>query len=69
MEALTIDFDIPGMEISTDDRWQLSRLVDTALQNSGGRWAGCQYTEDTITIYVMVEDEEQAVAPDVLLMR
>ena len=68
MGAITIDFDIPGMEISTDDRWQLSRLVDTALQNSGGRWAGCQYTKDTITIYVMVEDEEQA-APDVLLMR
>ncbi len=60
METITIDFDIPGLEISTDNRRELSRVVDTALQNSGGRWVGCQYTEDTITIHAMVEDEEQA---------
>jgi hypothetical protein len=60
METITIDFDIPGLEISTNNRWQLSRVVDTVLQNSGGRWVGCQYTEDTITIHAMVEDQEQA---------
>ena len=60
METITIKFDIPGLKISTDNRWELSRVVDTALQNSGGQWVGCQYTEDTITIHAMVEDEEQA---------
>ena len=59
MKTITIDFDIPGMEISTDNRWELSRVVDKALQDSGGRWVGCRYTEDTITIHVMVEDAEQ----------
>jgi hypothetical protein len=60
METITIDFDIPGLEISADNRWELSRVVDTALQDSGGRWAGCRYTEDTITIHAMVDDVEQA---------
>jgi hypothetical protein len=60
METITVEYDIPGLEISTDNRWQLSRVVDTALQSSGGRWVGCRYTEDTITIHAMVEDEEQA---------
>jgi hypothetical protein len=60
METISIDFDMSGLEISTDDRWELSRGVDTALQNSGGRWVGCQYTEETITIHGMVEGEEQA---------
>ena len=59
METITIEFDIPGLEISTDDRWQLSRVVDTALQDSG-RWTGCRYTKDTIAIHAVVEDEEQA---------
>ena len=60
METISIDFDIPGLEISTDNRWELSRVVDTALQDSGGRWRGCRYTKDTITIFAMVEDEKQA---------
>ena len=29
-----------GLEISTDNRWQLSQVVDTALQNSDDRWVG-----------------------------
>ena len=60
METITVDFDIPGLEISTDKREELSRVVDTALQNSGGRWVGFRYTEDTITIHAVVDDEEQA---------
>ena len=59
METITIDFDIPGMEISTNDRWELSRVVDTALRDSG-RWTGCRYTKDTITIHAMVDDKDQA---------
>ena len=60
METITIDYDIPGMEISTDNRWELSRVVDTALQDSGGRWVGCRYTKDTIAIHAVVDDQEQA---------
>ena len=60
METITIDFDRPGIEISIDSRWKLSRVVDTALRDSGGRWVNCQYTEDTITIHAVVDDEEQA---------
>ena len=60
METIPINCDIPGMEISADNRWELSRVVDTALQDSGGRWMGCRYTEDMITIHAMVDDHEQA---------
>jgi hypothetical protein len=60
METISIDFDIPGMEISTDNREELPRVVDTALQDSGGRWVGCRYTKDTITIHAVVDDEERA---------
>ena len=61
METITIDFDIPSIEISTDNREELAWIIDDALQDSGcGRWAGCRYTKDTITIFAMVEDEEQA---------
>ncbi len=61
METITIKFDIPGLEISIDDREELSRVINEALQDSGcGRWVGCRYTKDTITIHAMVEDEEQA---------
>ena len=60
METIAIYFDISGMEISADNRRKLSRVVNTALYGFGGRWVGCQYTEDTIIIHVMVEDEEQA---------
>ena len=57
METISIDFDIPGLEISTDNRWELSRVVDTALQDSGDLCVGCLYTKDTITIHALVEDE------------
>jgi hypothetical protein len=61
METITIDFDIPGLEISTSGREELAGIIDNALQNSGcGRWAGCQYTEDTISIHAVVDDQEQA---------
>ena len=60
METVTIDFEIPGMEISTDIWWKLSQTIDKALQDSGGRWTGCQYTEDMITIHAVVDDEKQA---------
>jgi hypothetical protein len=60
MENITIDFDTDGLEISTEDRWQLSRVVDTALQNSGDQWTGCRYTKDKVTIHAVVKDEEQA---------
>ena len=60
METITLDFDITGMEISPDNRWELTQSIDKALQDSGGRWVSCRYTEDTITIHAMVEDEEQA---------
>ena len=59
METITIDFDIPGMEISSDNRWELAQAIDKALQGSG-RWVGCRYTEGTITIHAMVDDEKQA---------
>ena len=59
METITIDFDIPGMEISTDNRWELAHTIDKALQDSG-RWAGCRYTKDKVTIHALVENEEQA---------
>ena len=61
METISIKFDKPGIEISTSNREELARIIDDALQDSGcGRWAGCRYTKDTITIFAMVEDEEQA---------
>ena len=61
MKTITIDFDIPGLEISTDNREELVRIIDDALQDSGcGRWTGCRYTKDTITIHAVVEDGEQA---------
>ena len=47
------------MEISTDHRWELAQTIDKALQDSG-RWTGCRYTKDMITIHAMVEDEKQA---------
>jgi hypothetical protein len=60
METISIKFDKPGMEISTSNREELARIIDDALQDSGcGRWAGCRYTKDTITIFAMVEDEKQ----------
>jgi hypothetical protein len=59
METITIKYDISGMKISDDNRRELSRVVDNALQGSGW-WTGCRYTEDTITIHAMVEDKEQA---------
>ena len=59
MKTITIDFDIPGMEISIDNRRELSRVVDTALRDFG-RWAGCRYKKDTITIHAVVDDDEQA---------
>ena len=59
MKTITIDFEIPGMEISTDNRRELSRVVNTALKGSG-RWLGCRYTADTTTIHAAVEDEEKA---------
>ena len=61
METISIDFDISGLEISTSNRRELVRIIDDALQESGcGRWTCCLYTKDTITIYVMVDDQEQA---------
>ena len=61
MEPITIDFDMPGLEISADNRWELAQTIDKALKDSGcGRWTGCQYTEDTITIHAVVDDQEQA---------
>ena len=60
METITIKFDIPGMEISIDNRWELTQTIDKTLQDSGGKWVSCRYTEDTITIHAMVDDEEQA---------
>ncbi len=61
METITIDFDISDLEISTSNRRELVRSIDDALQESGcGRWTCCLYTKDTITIYVTVDDQEQA---------
>ena len=62
METISIKFDTNGLEISTDDRWQLSRIVDKALQDSGDLWVGCLYTKDAVTIHALVEDEEQALS-------
>ena len=59
METITINFDIPGMEISTDNRWELAQTIDNVLQGSG-RWTGCRYTKDRITIHSMVDDKDQA---------
>ena len=59
MKTITIDFDIPDLEISSNNRWELAQAIDKALQDSG-RWTGCRYTKDTITIHAMVDDEEQA---------
>ena len=61
MATITIDLDIPGLEISSNNRWELAQAIDKALQDSGcGRWTGCRYANDTITIYAVAEDEEQA---------
>ena len=60
METITIDFDIPGLEISADNRWELAKTIDKALQDFGGSWLGCRYTKDTITIHAIVDDQEQA---------
>ena len=60
METITVDFDIPSLEISTDNRWELAQTIDKALQDTGGRWTGCRYKEARITIHAMVEDEEKA---------
>jgi hypothetical protein len=61
METIAIDFKFSGLYISTSGREELAGVIDNALQNSGcGRWASCKYTEDTITIHAMVDDEEQA---------
>jgi hypothetical protein len=61
METITIDFKFSGLYISTSGREELAGIIDNALQNSGcGRWAGCRYTENTITIHAMVVDHEQA---------
>ena len=61
METIKIDFDIPDLEISTDNRRELARIINNALQDSGcGRWTGCRYKKDTITIHAMVDDEKQA---------
>ncbi len=60
METITIDFDIRSMEISIDNRSKLAQTIDKALQDSGcGRWTGCRYTKDKVTIHAVVEDEEQ----------
>ncbi len=61
METIAIVYSISNMEISTRNRAELSRIVDYALHDFGcGRWAGCQYTKDTITIHALVDDEEKA---------
>ena len=60
METITIDFNISGLEISTDNRWELAQTIDKFLQDSGGRWMGCRYTKDVIAIHALVQDEEQA---------
>ena len=60
MESISIRFDTNGLELSTDDRWQLARLVDKALQDSGDLWIGSQYAENSITIHALVEDEKLA---------
>ncbi len=61
MENISIKFDMLGLEISTDNRLKLTRIIDDALKDSGcGQWTGCQFTKETITIHAMVEDEEQA---------
>ncbi len=57
METITIDFDISGLEISTDNRWELAQIIDKALQDSG-RWTGCRYTKDKVTIHTVVDDME-----------
>ena len=59
METITIDFEIPGLDISNDNRWELAQTIDKALQDSG-RWLGCRYTNDMITIHAVVDDQEQA---------
>ena len=58
MKTIAIDFDIPGLKISNDNRWELAQATDKALQDSDGR--GCRYTKDTITIYAVVDDDEQS---------
>jgi hypothetical protein len=59
METITIDFNISGLEISTDNRWELSQTIDKFLQDSGGRWVGYRYTKDMITIHAVMQDEEK----------
>ena len=41
MVSISIKFDTNGLELSADDRCQLARIVDTALQDSGDLWVGC----------------------------
>ena len=59
METISINFDIPGLEISTSNRWELAQTIDKALRDSG-YWVGCKHSEDTSTIYAPMEDEEKA---------
>ena len=46
METISINFDNNGMEISTDNREELSRVVDTVLQGlaDGGQDVGIKKT-------------------------
>ena len=62
MVSISIKFDTNGLELSADDRCQLARIVDTALQDSGDLWVGCLYTKGTITIHALVKDEKQALS-------
>ena len=60
MGTISIDCDISGMEISTDYQWDLAKIIDDPLQDSGcGRWIGYQCTKDAITIHSVEDDEEQ----------
>ncbi len=61
METISIKFDISDLENSTGNREELARIIADALECSGGgRWTGCRYTKDMITIHAVVDDEEQA---------
>ena len=60
METITFYFDMPGLEVSADNRRELAQTIDKALQDSGGTWVGCRYSKDTIAIHAIAEDEEQA---------
>ncbi len=61
MKTIATVCSISGMKISIGNRVELSRIVDHALHDSGcGRWVGCRYTKDTVTIHALVDDEEKA---------